>query len=190
MKKEFYLERRTLESNIKIRINTSAYTRFIKIDSGIKIFDHMLYQTAYHGNISMQIKGKGDLQVDTHHTIEDTGIVLGKLLRKIFKYKKNRFISAYTAMDEALTRMVMDISGRSYFNYKLKHSNDEINGISINKTLEFFKALVRQAQITLHLTNYGIDTHHIIESIFKCLGILIKKSLKLKRKFNHSTKYD
>ncbi|MGX7582655.1 imidazoleglycerol-phosphate dehydratase HisB [Candidatus Vidania fulgoroideorum] len=190
MKKDFYLKRTTTESNIKIRINTSQYTHFIKINSGIKIFDHMLYQTAYHGNLSMQIKCLGDLLVDTHHTIEDTGIVMGKLLKNIFKYKNTRFSSAYVAMDEALTRIVMDISGRSFFKYTLKNSNNNINGLSINKTIEFLKALVRTAQITVHLTNYGTNHHHIIESIFKCLGVIIKKSLKLKRKFNHSTKYD
>ncbi|QSW37767.1 imidazoleglycerol-phosphate dehydratase [Candidatus Vidania fulgoroideae] len=190
MKKDFYLERKTLESNIKIRINTSHHTHFIKINSGIKAFDHMLYQTAYHGNISIKVNCIGDLMVDTHHTIEDTGIVIGKLLKKIFHYKKTRFTSAYVAMDEALTRIVVDISGRSFFNYNLKDSNSDINGISINKTIEFLKALVRQAQITLHLSNYGSNNHHIIESIFKCLGIIIKKSLKLKRKFNYSTKYD
>ncbi|MGX7577297.1 imidazoleglycerol-phosphate dehydratase HisB [Candidatus Vidania fulgoroideorum] len=190
MKQNYYLERKTSETDISLRINFNKNLFFIRISTGIPFFDHMLMQTCFHANMSVDLKCIGDINVDLHHIVEDVGIVFGKIFKKIIKNKfYNRYAFFYIPMDEALTRMTMDICYRKYLVFNVSKSYKNIFcGFSIDHVKEFFKSFCNTANVTLHIENYGKDIHHRIESIFKCFGYLINNVLSLKINNKKTTK--
>ncbi|MGX7583087.1 imidazoleglycerol-phosphate dehydratase [Candidatus Vidania fulgoroideorum] len=182
MKEEFFINRNTKETKIEIRISLNKNLNFININTGIPFFDHLLIQIPFHGCFSCLIKCNGDLKVDTHHIIEDVGIVLGKIIKKIFYERKvERFHYCFVPMDESLTRIIIDICNRHNFIFNVKRTNEKINGISINSIKEFFKSICFNSKTTIHIKNYGDDLHHRMESMFKCFGILLKNIFSSKR---------
>ncbi|MGX7589458.1 imidazoleglycerol-phosphate dehydratase HisB [Candidatus Vidania fulgoroideorum] len=190
MNKEFFLERKTTETDISLRISLDNNLVFVNINTGIAFFDHMLRQLCFHGNFSMNLICKGDLNVDNHHIIEDVGIVFGKLFKKIIKEKSyKRYGFYYIPMDESLTRINIDICFRPYLIFNVPKSNKNIfGGFSIDNLYEFFKSFTNYSLTTLHIENYGRDIHHRIESIFKCFGYVINHVLKLKTNDKKTTK--
>ncbi|MGX7586184.1 imidazoleglycerol-phosphate dehydratase HisB [Candidatus Vidania fulgoroideorum] len=180
MKNNFFLIRKTKETKIFIQINFNKKKNIKKIKTGICFFDHMLQQFSFHGNFYLKVKAIGDIEVDFHHLVEDVGLALGTLFKEIIKKRKYiRYSLAYAPMDESLTRMVMDISGRPYLIFNIKKKAKLKNGFDILNVYEFFKSFTNNSKVNIHIKNKGIDPHHRIESIFKCFGILVNKSLKL-----------
>ncbi|MGX7458762.1 imidazoleglycerol-phosphate dehydratase HisB [Candidatus Vidania fulgoroideorum] len=187
---DFVLERRTKETNIFLRVSFNSNLNFINIDSGIPFFDHLLMQTSFHGCFSTSLKCIGDLDIDTHHTVEDIGLVYGKLFGKVFKLKQaERYVFSFVPFDDSLTRIVLDISGRPYLVFNVQSTECSIKGISINTIMEFFRSFTSSSKTTIHIENYGFNNHHRMESIFKCFGILLKRVFSLKRnRHSYSTK--
>lgn len=142
----------------------------IDIATGIGFFDHMLEAFALHGGFGMTVHAKGDLQVDGHHTVEDTGIVLGKALASALgdKGSINRFGSFYVPMDEALAFACVDVSGRPFLRFDAAFPQERVGDYDTCLTVEFFRALAFQAGLTLHMrVEYGDNAHHMIEALFK-----------------------
>jgi imidazoleglycerol-phosphate dehydratase len=173
-------ERKTKETSINISINLDGKGD-AKISTGIPFFDHMLSSFAKHSGVDLELSAKGDIEVDFHHTIEDTGITLGKAIKNALGDKKGitRFAEATLPLDEALSRAVIDISGRAFLHYNVdfKQSHD---GSNVNPYLfeEFFRALTNAAEITLHIDNLrGNNSHHILESVFKSFAKAFKEAV-------------
>ncbi|MFC1729848.1 imidazoleglycerol-phosphate dehydratase HisB [candidate division KSB1 bacterium] len=161
--------RDTKETSVTVTINIDG-KRQTSIDTGIGFLDHMLTLFAFHGDFDLAITCKGDLEVDAHHTVEDTGIILGKAFREALGEDLSivRYGSSYVPMDETLSRTVIDISGRSYLVFKSIMPIPYIGEIETESIKEFFQAFAREARVNLHMeTLYGENTHHIIESLFK-----------------------
>ncbi len=171
------IERKTNETQISVKVNLDG-TGERKINSGVGFFDHMVDQLAKHALIDIEIKAKGDLHIDAHHTVEDIGWALGAALREAIGDKKGirRYGHAYIAMDEALSRVALDFSGRPYLIWKAEFSQASLGEMDTELFQEFFQALSSAAGLTLHVHNLeGTNNHHIIESIFKALA----KSLRM-----------
>jgi imidazoleglycerol-phosphate dehydratase len=161
--------RKTKETNIQINLNLDGAGEH-KISTGIPFFDHMLAQLARHGQIDLTIAAKGDLEIDGHHTVEDTGLVLGQALHEALGDRRGitRFGHAYVPLDEALTRVVIDLSGRPYLVYKAEFNVPRIGDLQSELIEEFLKAFVQEGKFNLHVENlYGRNQHHIAETIFK-----------------------
>lgn len=174
MKRIAGVKRKTTETDITVQLNIDG-TGKAKIKTGIAFLDHMLTLFAKHGLFDLEIKAKGDLDVDIHHTNEDIGICLGEALKKALKNKKGikRFGVGYVPMEEALAKVVLDLSGRYSlaFPKKMLEVDKKIEGYSLNDAEHFLKALSREAGINLNVAiESGTDMHHIIEAIFKALG--------------------
>ncbi len=172
-------ERKTKETEILIDLQVDGNGKS-DIDTGIGFFDHMLTLFAFHSKMDLCVKAKGDLYVDDHHTIEDIGILLGECLKEALGDKRgiNRYGSARVVMDEALTYVDLDFSGRSYLVYNCELKRDYIKDYSCEMTKEFLRALAFNAGITLHVNNlYGENDHHKVESIFKALGRAIREGV-------------
>lgn len=173
--------RKTKETDIKLSLDIDGKS-MLNINTGIGFLDHMLESMGTHGFMDLDIQCKGDLHVDQHHSVEDIGIVLGKAIKEVLGNKKGikRFSAVYTPMDEALSMVAIDISGRSFLQYNVPLLNSCIGNFEISLVEEFFRAVANNAEITLHINlNYGKNTHHIIESVFKGFG----------RALNEATKY-
>ncbi len=182
--------RKTNETDVSIEINLDGEGKS-DIDTGIGFFDHMLELLAFHGQFNLDIKAEGDLKVDTHHTVEDVGITLGKAFSKALEDKKgiNRYSYVYLPMDESLSRIVVDISGRPYTIFKVKLSNYKTGDMENQSFIEFFKSFSNESKITLHIENiYGDNDHHIIESVFKGFGRALKEAVKITSDKTQSTK--
>lgn len=154
----------------------------VKVDTGIGFFDHMLCAFAVHGGFGLNLKAKGDLNVDGHHTVEDTGIVLGKAFSEALGDKSgiNRYGSFYIPMDEALAFCAVDISGRPYLVYEDKFENQKIGDFDACLVEEFLRAFAMNAGITLHIkVVYGKNAHHMAEAIFKALAHAMKEACKV-----------
>ena len=163
------LQRDTRETKINVTVNIDG-NGSSKINTGIAFFDHMLTLLAKHSKIDLNVDCIGDIQVDGHHTVEDTGIVIGQAIAKAMGDKKgiNRYASTRVPMDEALISCDMDISGRPYLVFNAKFISPKVGGFETALTEEFFRALAFNSQITLHINCvYGKNDHHIIEGIFK-----------------------
>jgi imidazoleglycerol-phosphate dehydratase len=161
--------RKTKETDIQIRLNLDG-TGDYQIETGIPFFDHMLAQLARHGRMDLNIKAKGDLEIDGHHTVEDTGWVLGQALQEALGDRRGiaRFGYAYVPLDEALTRVVVDLSGRPFLVFKADFRVARIGDLQSELIEEFMKALVQEGKFNLHIENmYGRNQHHIAETIFK-----------------------
>lgn len=166
------LERFTTETSIKMDINIDGKGEN-NINTGIPFFDHMLLQISRHGFIDLNIEAKGDIEVDFHHTVEDVGIILGQAIAKALGDKKGiaRYATFFIPMDEALSMVAMDISGRPYLHYEADFTGEMTGNFEVQLVEEFFRALAFNSGMTLHIRNlYGKNNHHIIESIFKAFA--------------------
>lgn len=166
------IERKTRETSIRLRLTVDG-SGTSSIRTGIGFFDHMLELFSKHGLFDLEVEATGDLQVDYHHTVEDTGIVLGQALTKALGDKAGirRYGSAYVPMDEALTRVVLDLSGRPYLRYAAPAQVDAIGQFPFQLVEEFLRALSVHGGMNLHVDVLeGRDAHHMAEGIFKALA--------------------
>ena len=176
-----YVERRTKETQIKVNVNLDG-NGLNQVKTGLPFFDHMIQQLSKHSLINIDLKCKGDLHVDSHHTIEDVGWALGKAINDALGDKKGikRYSFIYLPMDECLTRCCIDISGRPWLVWNVFLPNIEINKIETEIFREFFQSFSQSAEITLHIENiYGQNTHHIIESCFKSMAVSLRNAINL-----------
>jgi len=161
--------RKTNETDIRVSLNLDG-TGDHRISTGIPFFDHMLAQLARHGHFDLDIEAKGDLEIDGHHTVEDVGWVLGQALREALGDRRGivRFGHAYVPLDEALTRVVIDLSGRPYLVYKAEFKSARVGDLQTELIEEFLKAFVQEGRFNLHVESlYGKNQHHIAETLFK-----------------------
>lgn len=166
------IERNTSETSIKISLDLDGTGKY-NINTGIGFFDHMLNLTCKHGLLDLDIQAKGDLEVDSHHTIEDIGIVLGKCIEKAIGDKKGikRYGTSFLPMDETLALASLDISGRPFLVFDGEFTCDKLGGFNVEMVEEFFRAVAFNAGITLHLKiMYGKNNHHMVEALFKAFG--------------------
>lgn len=173
------VERNTNETKIKVKVNLDGQGKNL-IDTGLPFFDHMIEQLSKHSLIDIDLKCDGDLQVDSHHTIEDVGWALGNAINKALGNKKGikRYSFSYLPMDECLTRCCLDVSGRPWLVWNVFLPTKSIKNIETEIFKEFFQSFSQSAGLTLHVENlYGKNTHHIIESCFKSLAITIRKAI-------------
>ncbi|TAL55247.1 MAG: imidazoleglycerol-phosphate dehydratase HisB [Methylovulum sp.] len=173
------IERNTLETQIKININLDGNGK-ASFATGVPLLDHMLDQIARHGLIDMDIQAHGDLHIDAHHTVEDIGIALGQAVAKAVGDKKGiyRYGHAYVPLDEALSRVVIDFSGRPGLFYNVTFTRGMIGSFDVDLFHEFFQGFVNHAQVTLHIDNLkGDNAHHIAETIFKALGRAMRMAI-------------
>jgi imidazoleglycerol-phosphate dehydratase len=173
------IERNTKETEISVSVSIDGKGK-ADISTGIGFLDHMLEQVARHSLMDVKLKANGDLHVDQHHTTEDSGIALGQAVAKAMGDKKGitRFASAYLPMDEALTRVSVDVSGRPYLVWNVKFSRPKIGDMDTELFQEWFQAFAQNAGITLHVENlYGKNNHHIIESCYKGLARALGQAL-------------
>ncbi len=173
------ISRKTKETDIELSLCLDGGN--ISIDTGIGFFDHMLNSFATHGGFGLEIKAKGDLYVDEHHTVEDTGIVLGKAFSQILEDKSSidRFGSFYVPMDEALAFAAVDISGRPFLVFDAEFPQEVCGEYSCAMTVEFMRALAYNAGITLHIKSlYGDNSHHITEAVYKAVAHALRLAVK------------
>lgn len=171
--------RDTLETQISVSINLDG-TGQSSFESGIPFLDHMLDQITRHGLVDLEIKAKGDLNIDDHHTVEDIGISLGQAFSKALGDKKGivRYGHAYVPLDEALSRVVIDFSGRPGIEYRVKYPRARIGQFDVDLIHEFFQGFANHASATLHIDNLqGKNAHHIAETIFKAFGRAIRVAI-------------
>lgn len=171
--------RNTLETQVAVEINLDGKGLAI-LDTGVPFLDHMLDQIARHGMIDLNIKAKGDLHIDAHHTVEDIGITLGQALAQACGNKKGirRYGHAYVPLDEALSRVVIDLSGRPGMVYHVEFVRARIGEFDVDLVHEFFQGLINHAMITLHIDNLsGNNAHHQAETIFKAFGRALRMAL-------------
>ena len=176
--------RTTKETDIRVSLNLDGTGEY-QIATGIPFFDHMLAQLARHGHFDLEIAAKGDLEIDGHHTVEDVGWVLGQAFLEAGGDRRGiaRFAHAYVPLDEALTRVVIDLSGRPYFVYKVDFKAARIGDLQTELIEEFFKAFVQEGRFNLHIESlYGRNQHHVAETIFKATA----RALHLATRVEHS----
>lgn len=173
------IERDTLETRIKVQVNLDG-TGTSRLATGVPFFDHMLDQIARHGVIDLEIDAAGDLHIDAHHTVEDVGIALGQAVHRAVGDKKGvrRYGHAYVPLDEALSRVVVDLSGRPGLWFEVRFPRARIGDFDVDLFLEFFRGFVNHAQLTLHIDSLkGTNAHHIAETIFKAFGRALRMAL-------------
>ncbi|WP_136657964.1 imidazoleglycerol-phosphate dehydratase HisB [Nitratireductor sp. XY-223] len=173
--------RKTNETDISVKIDIDG-TGTSKIDTGIGFFDHMLEQLSRHSLIDMDISAKGDLHIDDHHTVEDTGIAIGLAIAKALGERRGivRYASLDLAMDETLTTAAIDVSGRPYLVWDAEFDSAKIGTFDTELCREFFQALAQNAGITLHVTNlYGANNHHIAETCFKAVARVLRTATEI-----------
>lgn len=175
------VERNTLETRIRATVNLDG-TGASNIDIGVPFLEHMLDQVARHGLIDIDIQAEGDRHIDDHHTVEDVGITLGQALAKALGDKKGirRFGHAYCPLDEALSRVVVDFSGRPGLEFHVEFPRARIGSFDVDLFSEFFQGLVNHAWITLHVDNLrGRNAHHVAETVFKATGRALRMAVEL-----------
>jgi len=175
------ITRNTTETRIRVAINIDG-TGKQTIDTGVPFLDHMLDQIARHGLIDLDIKAEGDLHIDAHHTVEDVGITLGMAIAKAVGTKAGlrRYGHAYVPLDEALSRVVVDFSGRPGLEYHIPFTRAHIGNFDVDLTREFFQGLVNHALITLHIDNLrGFNAHHQAETVFKACGRALRMAMEV-----------
>ena len=178
-KRSATVERNTLETQIQVTINLDG-TGQCKLDTGLPFLEHMLDQVARHGLVDLEIKAKGDLHIDAHHTVEDIGITLGQAFAKAIGDKKGvrRYWHAYVPLDEALSRVVIDLSGRPGLEMFVDFTRGSIGGFDVDLFYEFFQGLVNHAMVTLHIDNLrGKNAHHQAETVFKAFGRALRMAV-------------
>ncbi|RJG02315.1 imidazoleglycerol-phosphate dehydratase HisB [Noviherbaspirillum sedimenti] len=173
--------RDTNETQIRVAINLDGSGQQ-KLNTGVPFLDHMLDQIARHGLIDLDIEARGDLHIDAHHTVEDVGITLGQAVAKAIGDKKGirRYGHAYVPLDEALSRVVVDFSGRPGLEYHLPFTRSMIGAFDVDLTREFFQGFVNHALVTLHIDNLrGDNAHHQCETVFKAFGRALRMAAEL-----------
>lgn len=173
------VQRETNETQISVEIDLDG-TGKGNFDIGVPFLEHMLNQIARHGMFDLNINATGDLEIDDHHTVEDVGITLGQAFSKALNDKKGirRYGHAYVPLDEALSRVVLDCSGRPGFEYHAEYPRARVGDFDIDLLGEFFQGFVNHAQVTLHIDNIrGRNAHHIAETIFKAFGRALRMAV-------------
>jgi len=171
--------RNTKETQIAVSVNLDG-TGASRFDTGIPFFEHMLDQVARHGLIDLDIKAKGDLHIDAHHTVEDIGITVGQAFAKAVGDKAGirRYGHAYVPLDEALSRVVIDLSGRPGLEYRVQYPRARIGEFDVDLVHEFFQGFVNHALVTVHIDGLnGQNAHHIAETVFKAFGRALRMAL-------------
>ncbi len=186
MGREAKIDRKTKETEIRLKLNLDG-SGISKVETGIPFMNHMLSLFAAHGFMDLDLSAKGDREVDDHHTVEDLGICLGQALLKALGEKKGirRFGEATVPMDEALARVVMDISNRPVLSYRVSLKKRTTGKFDVGLGKEFFRGLVTNAGITMHVDLFaGDDPHHILEAIFKAFARALDQASRLESRLN------
>lgn len=173
------VERETRETSIKVQLNLDGRGES-ELAIGIPFLEHMLDQIARHGLLDLSISASGDLEIDAHHTVEDVGITLGQAFNKALGDKKGirRYGHAYVPLDEALSRVVLDCSGRPGMEYMVEYPRARVGDFDVDLIYEFFQGFINHARVTLHVDNIrGRNTHHIAETVFKAFGRAIRMAV-------------
>jgi len=173
------ISRKTNETDITVTVDLDG-TGKSDLATGIPFLEHMLDQVARHGLIDVSIKAKGDLHIDAHHTMEDIGITLGQAINKAVGDKQGirRYGHAYVPLDEALSRVVIDLSGRPGLEYGVKFQRAQIGDLEVDLFHEFFQGFTNHAMVTLHIDSLrGINAHHVAETVFKAFGRALRMAL-------------
>ena len=173
--------RNTLETQIEVRLDLDG-TGKSTLATGVGFFDHMLDQIARHGMINLEVSAKGDLHIDAHHTVEDVGITLGQAFSKAIGDKTGvrRYGHAYVPLDEALSRVVIDLSGRPGLEYSVDYARGLIGDFDVDLIHEFFQGFANHALVTLHIDNLkGRNAHHQAETIFKAFGRALRMAAEI-----------
>ena len=173
--------RKTRETDITVELNLDGTGKY-DIQTGVGFFDHMLDQLSRHSLIDMKIRAKGDLHIDAHHTVEDTGIAIGQAMARALGDRAgiSRYASIDLAMDETLTRAALDVSGRPYLIWHVEFSRPKVGDFDTELFREFFQAFAQNAGITLHVTNhYGENNHHIAETCFKAVARALRSAIEI-----------
>jgi len=179
MSRNASIDRTTRETSIKLSLDLDG-TGKAELNSSIPFLDHMLEQIARHGLIDLMVNAKGDREIDDHHTVEDIGICLGEALRDAIGDKSGivRYGHAYVPLDEALSRVVLDFSGRPGLEYHIDFPKETVGGFDIDLFKEFFQAVSNHGRISLHIdTLRGNNNHHIIETVFKAFGRALRMAV-------------
>ena len=175
------VQRNTAETQIRVRLNLDG-TGAASLATGIGFFDHMLDQIARHGLIDLEIDAKGDLHIDGHHTVEDVGITFGQAMAKAVGDKRGlrRYGHAYVPLDEALSRVVIDFSGRPGLHMRVPFKAGMVGGLDTQLVYEFFQGFVNHAGVTLHIDNlHGDNAHHQCETVFKAFARAVRMALEI-----------
>jgi imidazoleglycerol-phosphate dehydratase len=175
------VKRDTRETQISVSLDLDG-TGKGSFQTGLPFLEHMLDQVARHGLFDIQVQASGDLDIDAHHTVEDIGIVLGQAFADALGDKQGitRYGHAYVPLDEALSRVVIDFSGRPGLEYRVQYPRARIGGFDVDLVHEFFQGFVNAAQVTLHIDNlHGINAHHIAETVFKAFGRAARMAVSL-----------
>ena len=175
------ITRNTNETQIRVALDLDGTGRQ-KLNTGVPFLDHMLDQIARHGLIDLEVEAVGDLHIDDHHTVEDTGITLGMAVAKAIGDKKGirRYGHAYVPLDEALSRVVIDFSGRPGLEWHVPFTRAAIGRFDVDLTIEFFRGFVNHAGVTLHVDNLrGVNAHHQCETVFKAFGRALRMASEL-----------
>jgi len=175
------IERNTLETQITVAVELDG-TGTAQLDTGVPFLEHMLDQVVRHGLIDLEVLAKGDLEIDAHHTVEDIGITFGQAFAAAVGDKKGvrRYGHAYVPLDEALSRVVLDLSGRPGLVFGVEFRRSMIGGFDVDLFREFFQGFVNHAAVTLHIDNLrGINAHHQAETIFKAFGQALRMALEV-----------
>ncbi len=173
------INRNTLETQIDVKVNLDG-TGNVALDTGVPFLDHMLDQVGRHGMIDMEIAATGDLHIDAHHTVEDIGITLGQAFRQAIGDKKGlrRYGHAYVPLDEALTRVVVDLSGRPGMVFNVEFVRARIGEFDVDLIKEFFQGFINHAMVTVHIDNLsGGNAHHQAETVFKAFGRALRMAI-------------
>ena len=179
--REARITRNTLETQISVKLDLDG-TGASRLATGVPFFDHMLDQIARHGVFDLDIEAKGDLHIDAHHTVEDVGISLGQAFAKAVGDKKSvrRYGHAYVPLDEALSRVVIDLSGRPGLEFNIDFTRARIGDFDVDLVHEFFQGFVNHALVTLHIDNLrGDNAHHQAETAFKAFGRALRMAVEL-----------
>ena len=175
------ITRNTLETQISVNLNLDGTGKAV-LNTGVPFLDHMLDQVARHGMMDLEISAKGDLHIDAHHTVEDIGITLGQVFMQAIGDKKGlrRYGHAYVPLDEALSRVVVDLSGRPGMEFNVKFVRARIGDFDVDLANEFFQGFVNHAMVTLHIDNLsGDNAHHQAETVFKAFGRALRMAVEL-----------
>lgn len=173
------IQRDTHETQIEVEVGLDGSGR-AELETGLPFLEHMLEQVARHGMMDLRVKARGDLSVDAHHTVEDIGIVLGQAMRQALGDKQaiRRYGHAYVPLDEALSRVVVDFSGRPGLNYRVEYPRARIQDFDVDLVHEFFQGFVNHAMATLHIDGLrGNNAHHVAETVFKAFGRAVRMAM-------------
>lgn len=181
IKRSATIKRDTKETQIEVSINLDG-TGKADLEIGVPFLEHMLDQIARHGMFDLTVKAKGDLEIDAHHTVEDVGITLGQAFTEALGDKKGirRYAHAYVPLDEALSRVVIDCSGRPGLEYSANYPRARVGDFDVDLIFEFFQGFINHAMMTLHIDSLrGRNSHHIAETIFKAFGRALRAAVEI-----------